>query len=50
MFSNFKVLILNVKNKCMPQALYDCRTAVINSDLFVFDGYLKKGVANGRVL
>ena len=25
----------------MPEALYDCRTVVINSDLFVFGGYFQ---------
>ena len=27
----------------MPEALYYCRTAVINSDLFVLDGCTKNG-------
>ena len=30
----------------MPEALYDCKTAVINSDLFVFKGFKKYADTN----
>ena len=38
-FPNFKC----EKYTNMPEALNDCKTAVINSDLFVFGGYFQNG-------
>ena len=50
--SVFKLHIPNFeceKYTNMPEALYDCKTAAINSDLFVFGGFLQNGLYDSCV-